>query len=118
MSFSGLPEGQIGLYRDTGCDLAPKCLECPLPVCRYDEPQIEQRRTQRDRLMWGFSCLGMKRADIAAKFGVSLRTVDWAIYNRGERSTPSKHPAKQPNTVYKQRAPWPVMHENARRAAR
>lgn len=21
---------------DTGCNLYPKCLECPLPVCRYD----------------------------------------------------------------------------------
>ncbi len=21
---------------DTGCEIAPKCLECPLPACRYD----------------------------------------------------------------------------------
>lgn len=23
-------------YRDTGCDISPSCLRCPLPTCRYD----------------------------------------------------------------------------------
>lgn len=23
---------------DTGCEIAPRCLECPLPVCRYELP--------------------------------------------------------------------------------
>jgi hypothetical protein len=31
-----LPENQE--YRDTGCSLAPSCLDCPLPRCRYDQP--------------------------------------------------------------------------------
>jgi hypothetical protein len=25
-------------YHDTGCELAPSCLACPLPRCQYDEP--------------------------------------------------------------------------------
>jgi hypothetical protein len=25
-------------YRDAGCELAPRCLRCPLERCRYDEP--------------------------------------------------------------------------------
>lgn len=25
-------------YRDTGCDLSPSCLNCTLPLCRYDQP--------------------------------------------------------------------------------
>jgi hypothetical protein len=25
-------------YRDTGCELAPSCLRCPLERCKYDEP--------------------------------------------------------------------------------
>lgn len=24
-------------YKDTGCFIAPKCLECPLPACVFDE---------------------------------------------------------------------------------
>jgi hypothetical protein len=27
---------------DTGCDLSPTCLECPLPKCRYDMTQRER----------------------------------------------------------------------------
>ena len=30
-------------YRDTGCSLAPSCLSCPLPQCRYDEPRSARR---------------------------------------------------------------------------
>ena len=32
-----------GSYIDTGCSLFPKCLECPLPRCRYDMRVGEQR---------------------------------------------------------------------------
>ena len=24
-------------YEDTGCEAADKCIECPLPQCRYDD---------------------------------------------------------------------------------
>jgi hypothetical protein len=27
---------------DTGCEVAPLCLECPLPKCRYDMTQKER----------------------------------------------------------------------------
>lgn len=27
-------------WRDTGCDLNPSCLACPLPVCRHDDPHV------------------------------------------------------------------------------
>ena len=38
-------------YKDTGCKLHPACLECPLPVCVYDNPasvQIEIRHHGND----------------------------------------------------------------------
>jgi hypothetical protein len=24
---------------DNGCEVSPKCIECPLPACRYDDPR-------------------------------------------------------------------------------
>ena len=38
-------------YRDTGCDLHPSCLTCPLVRCRYDEPGGARRllSDERDR---------------------------------------------------------------------
>jgi hypothetical protein len=36
-------------YRDTGCDLAPSCLRCPLHRCKYDEPRADPATLARDR---------------------------------------------------------------------
>lgn len=27
-------------YKDTGCFIAPKCLECPLPACVYEDRKL------------------------------------------------------------------------------
>ena len=35
-------------YRDNGCAVARSCLRCPLPRCKYDDPN-ERRREARDR---------------------------------------------------------------------
>ena len=36
-----LPE--YAAYQDTGCELAPSCLNCPLARCKYDEPEEKKR---------------------------------------------------------------------------
>jgi len=40
--MSAQPESTVGIqwdtYPDTGCSIAPSCLRCPLPTCRYDGP--------------------------------------------------------------------------------
>lgn len=36
-------------YRDTGCELAPSCLRCPLARCKYDEPRADRRAPTRVR---------------------------------------------------------------------
>jgi hypothetical protein len=38
------PKGAGGTFRDTGCELAPRCLECPLPMCKYDDPRHTDSR--------------------------------------------------------------------------
>tara|TARA_R110002020_G_scaffold58834_5_gene161171 strand:+ start:8751 stop:9182 length:432 start_codon:yes stop_codon:yes gene_type:complete len=32
------PEPRDYSYRDDGCEISAKCLECPLPKCRHDDP--------------------------------------------------------------------------------
>ena len=36
-------------YRDTGCDLAPSCLRCPMRRCQFDEPSPDVAVHARDR---------------------------------------------------------------------
>ena len=65
------------VYPDHGCDLHPSCLSCPLPRCRYDEPGWLRRGKQGDRDARIVEARGAGRPvkDVAARFGVSQRTV-------------------------------------------
>ncbi len=36
-------------FKDTGCNLAPSCLRCPFPVCKYDLPGGPQRIATKHR---------------------------------------------------------------------
>jgi hypothetical protein len=38
-----MPVPEHVAYQDTGCNLAPRCLTCPLPVCKYDSPWAAAR---------------------------------------------------------------------------
>ena len=35
-------------FRDTGCVVAPRCLECPLPVCRFELSPGENWKLMRE----------------------------------------------------------------------
>jgi hypothetical protein len=71
-----LPENST--YRDDGCDVSPSCLNCPLPVCKFDDPDYLRRsaRNARDQAI-----IETRRREklsvpaLAQMFGVSTRTV-------------------------------------------
>jgi len=66
------------LYRDEGCELASACLNCPLPVCKYDDPEWVRRRKTLSRDSAVIEARHVKRLSvpaIARRFGVSTRTV-------------------------------------------
>lgn len=67
-------------YVPDGCqdDLLPSCFECPLPRCRYDEPNLSAGQIRRwlwREEMRAMADAGDSRAEIARHFGVSERTV-------------------------------------------
>ena len=68
-------------YTDTGCDVHPSCLTCPLVRCRYDEPGGVRRlyNEDRDRAIAGMQREGVAVVAIARRFGVSRRTVFRAL---------------------------------------
>ncbi|HXH23088.1 MAG TPA: helix-turn-helix domain-containing protein [Dehalococcoidia bacterium] len=72
----GLPEHTH--YADTGCDLHPSCLSCPLARCRYDEPGGARAIAGRDRdeaILRARRQEGVTVEVLARRFGVSRRTV-------------------------------------------
>lgn len=70
-----LPEETV--YRDTGCELSPSCLSCPLERCAEDQPRGRQRVRQRSLSATVRSLLdmGYTQVQIARMLGVSDRTV-------------------------------------------
>lgn len=65
-------------YHDTGCELHPSCLTCPLVRCRYDEPGGARRvlSDARDRRVLALQRRGGTTIEgIARRVGVSRRTV-------------------------------------------
>ena len=60
-------------YPDTGCEIAPSCLRCPLPQCKYDLPVQSQRRYVRDYQVVLIEGLTVGAA--ANLLGVSERTI-------------------------------------------
>jgi transposase-like protein len=68
-------------YQDTGCDVHPSCLSCPLVRCRYDEPGGARKllSDERDRSIVVLQRRGETVNSIARRFGVSRRTVFRAL---------------------------------------
>ncbi|MGI8925815.1 MAG: helix-turn-helix domain-containing protein [Tepidiformaceae bacterium] len=65
-------------YADTGCDLYPSCLHCPLPKCRYDDPggAPAMLRTGRDASILRLAAEdGVTVDGLAQMFGLSRRTI-------------------------------------------
>jgi len=64
-------------YRDDGCDIHPRCLTCPLPRCRYDEPGglRAMLNAYRDQQVVALRRQGAPIDQIAERYGLSRRTV-------------------------------------------
>jgi hypothetical protein len=62
-------------YRDDGCEIHPRCLECPLPACRYDLPPKRAGALLREAELRRLLAQGYTADQAAAKMGVSRRTV-------------------------------------------
>ena len=78
-------------YEDTGCEVSASCLDCPLPQCKYDDPEWfqRQRRMARDLTVWSTMRSEDLTVDEAAeRFSVTVRTV-FRIMRRCREAAPN-----------------------------
>jgi len=69
-------------YQDEGCEFAESCLNCPLPVCIYEEPGGKRRLLKRLRakeMARLFTAEGKGIKELAQIYRVSERTVQRAL---------------------------------------
>ena len=105
-------------YRDDGCDAALTCLECPLSLCKYDDPgwlQRENRRTRDDEI-FRLRSQQIPVAEISKRFGISTRTVHRIVQRGGATPLASDEEGVNPivslseldeRSLFQQRASWP-----------
>jgi len=64
-------------FSDDGCDVCPKCLECPLSACKYDDPRPYRVWLLKRRVttVMAHARNGDKPAVIAVALGVGERTI-------------------------------------------
>ena len=63
-----------GIYKDTGCQFYPKCLECPFPDCLLDQVSVtitQGKRVEAREL----ARRGVNKVEIAKRLRVTERTV-------------------------------------------
>ena len=114
-------------YRDDGCDAALTCLECPLSLCKYDDPgwlQRENRRTRDDEI-FRLRSQQVSVAEISKRFGISTRTVHRIVQRGGATPLASDEEGVNPivslseldeRSLFQQRASWPKMFTYKRSA--
>jgi DNA-binding NarL/FixJ family response regulator len=68
-------------WKDTGCEIYPSCLNCPLDKCMEEEPRGKQRlrMLSRSHRMAELRQEGKSIPEIARCFQVSPRTVQRAL---------------------------------------
>ena len=65
-------------YEDTGCEASDSCLDCPLPRCRYDDPEWyrRNRRLAKDfRIVHVMEQERLTVEETAQRFSLTVRTV-------------------------------------------
>lgn len=62
-------------YHDDGCEFSPRCLACPLVMCRYDMPPKRAGRLVRQAELRRLLAEGLTADQCAERMGVSRRTV-------------------------------------------
>ena len=72
---NALPENVV--YRDDGCEVAPRCTECPLERCRYDEPNglMTVRMRERNAQIIALQRTGATVKELTQHFGLGRRAM-------------------------------------------
>jgi DNA-binding transcriptional ArsR family regulator len=86
-------------YQDEGCEFAPSCLNCPLPICVYEEPAGKERLMKKRRaakMEQLFVKEGKTIRELSQIFKVSRRTVQRALkVSFGENGVYSANPRSE-----------------------
>ena len=64
-------------FYDDGCEYSKTCLECPLVLCKYDDPILDNSKSKNNRnmIISNMKKTNMTNKEIAKTLNISTRTV-------------------------------------------
>jgi len=64
-------------FLDDGCEYSKSCLDCPLSLCKYDDPILDNSKSKNNRnmIIYNMKKTNMTNKDIADILDISTRTV-------------------------------------------
>ena len=86
-------------YRDDGCEVSFSCLDCPLPICKFDDPgwiQRESRQSRDEAMISARRSENLSVAEVAERFEVSTRTVHRVLKQEREGTRQVPDPEQRP----------------------
>ena len=107
-------------YKDDGCGVSSSCLNCPLSLCKYDDPgwlQRESRRTRDDEI-FRLREEHVSVAKISERFVISTRTVHRIVQRGGAAPVPATQEDDGPiislselteRSLFRERTPFPKL---------
>ncbi len=81
MSGYDATKGRIPKERtppDRGCEVSPKCIDCPLPTCKYDNPadyKTEKRKARHALIAQAVETEKLTKIEAAERFQCTPRSV-------------------------------------------
>ncbi len=77
MTATQAPHIYLPHYADTGCEMHPACLECPMEFCKSDDPSVNRAEQMwlRYQTIRELRAQGLTRRQIADRVGCSKTTV-------------------------------------------
>ena len=66
-----------GLLFDDGCEYSKSCLDCPMALCKYDDPILDNSKSKNNRnmIICNMKKANMTNKGIAEILNISTRTV-------------------------------------------
>ncbi len=63
---------------DRGCEVSPKCIDCPLPTCKYDNPEdyhLDRRKAKDALVVHAVIVERLTKGQAAERFSCTPRTI-------------------------------------------
>ncbi|MQF84586.1 MAG: HTH domain-containing protein [SAR202 cluster bacterium] len=90
-------------FYDDGCEYSKSCLQCPLVLCKYDDPILDNSKSKNNRnmIISNMKKTNMTNKEIAKTLNISTRTVHRVLNQNNQQDQKFVLELKNQNIIKK-----------------